>query len=181
MEKIQEGSGGELSSEDSMETITINIKCLGIKSNHRPYFFLKYSTADKRYRVSTSFKYINIKYGLHINIVRDFKKVRINGFELTNADKILFILELLNNHASCSEYIVADTAVDQIKYTSFLDINQKTEIFLINRTFEMDSNTTIVFFSAKWWSLSEYLDDLANTKSDVDKLNNMNHKGDTNG
>jgi hypothetical protein len=115
--------------------IPINIKN---DLNIKPYFFIKWSKNSERYRISTSFKYLNLKFGLHINIIRDLDKIKNKDF-----------INLITN-----DYIAIDK---DLIYYIYTDNDNKTEIFYIIRTWENKTSGTIVFFSEKYWSLNDYL------------------------
>jgi len=122
--------------ESRAQKIPIDIYYLSKDSNETlPYFFIKWSNHDKRYRVSTSFKHLNKTYGLRINIIRN-----------------LYI------DLEKSEKIILD---DGLIYYKYLDQKNKTEIFLIKREFDEGQGTEInylmVFFSLNFWSVEDYL------------------------
>jgi hypothetical protein len=110
-----------------------------------PYFFIKWAKDDKRYRVSTSFKYLNTKYGLHINIIRNLSKI-----ESPN-DKIKYLLSLLKSQKN----VILTQGLQYYRYT---DKEEDTEIFFIEREWDGVLNIVLVFFSLKHWSLSDYME-----------------------
>jgi len=122
-------------SRDSKETID------------KPYFFIKWAPEDKRYRVSASFKYLNKKYGLRINIIRNLQNLNISKESLEKLIKK--ILEEPNNNIDAS-----------LIYRNFLDKENSTEIFLIERNWNNDTNYVVVFFSLKYWRLEDYLQEV---------------------
>jgi len=136
-----------MESEELREMQTAKVLITITEDNIKPYFFIKYASDDKRYRISTSFKYLNTKYGLHINIIRNFEKFKT---EEPQGDNIEFLLLLLDKQES--EVITTD-----LKYSSYKDPKEETEIFFIEREWDNYINKVIVFFSLKHWSLSEYL------------------------
>jgi hypothetical protein len=87
---------------------------------------------------------MNTKYGLHINIIRDFAKLD------SNTDNISYLLSLLK-HQRCSEII------ENLYYYDFLDTGEDTQIFYVERIWDNKKNGTLVFFSTKYWSLNDYL------------------------
>ena len=100
-----------------------------------PYFYLKWSSDNKRYRVSASFKYLNKTYGLKINIVRECNK----DFNFMNK--------------------IASVEVDTgLTYTKYIDDDNQTEIFLIERVYGHESNKIMLFFSLRFWNIDDYLD-----------------------
>ena len=109
------------------------------------HFFIKWAQTDKRYRISASFKFLNTKYGLHINIIRDLKKVFTS-----QADNLKFLLVLLNNQEQT--YIA-----DSLNFKRYINYDEETIFFLITREYEGTFNQVLVFFSLKYWGLNEYL------------------------
>jgi hypothetical protein len=135
----------ENSSESEIKMVTTKVNIKVASPDDIPYFFIKWTKHDKRYRVSTSFKYLNTKYGLHINIIRNLSKI-----ESPN-DKIKYLLSLLKNQ----EPVILTHG---LKYYRYTDINEDTEIFFIEREWDGVLNIVLVFFSLKHWSLSDYME-----------------------
>jgi len=129
-------------------TSKININIIECASS--PYFFIKWIRTDKRYRISTSFKYLNTRYGLHINIIRDMSKINPEN-------SIKYLLSLLNNQ----ERIELDNGIN---YCNYIDEKNKTEIFYVEREWLNDTNSTVVFFSLNYWSLADYLEHKLSTE-----------------
>jgi hypothetical protein len=123
-------------------TTKVPINLIDNNSN-KPYFFIKWSKKTERYRVSTSFKYLNLKFGLHINIIRDIKKS----------------LSTENNIFLENKYFLENKRVidKNFYYYYYSDLILNTEIFFIVRTWDNSVSETIVFFSKKYWSLDDYL------------------------
>ena len=135
----------EKNSDSGIQLTTTKIDISIISSDDIPYFFVKWAKQDKRYRVSTSFKYLNTKYGLHINIIRNLSKIDSpNG-------KITYLLSLLKSQ----KCVILTQGLQYYKYT---DIDENTEIFFIEREWDGVLNTVLVFFSLKHWSLSNYME-----------------------
>jgi len=111
--------------------------------NQKPYFFIKWAKKDKRYRVSTSFKFMNTKYGLHINIIRNLTKVK----DINYLNNLLYLLKQNPKTNITNDFY----------YYNITDEENKTEIFLIERRWDNEKNITIVFFSINYWSLRDYL------------------------
>jgi hypothetical protein len=139
----------------SMATAKIFITLLG--NEQPPYFFIRWSKEDKRYRISASFKYLNLNYGLHINIIRDFTKIDYLELDLESSKdnkghNIKFLLSLLNKH------IIGDNNIDHdLDYIECLDLTEGTQVFFIKRIYDDYPNYTIVFFSLNHWSFNDYL------------------------
>jgi len=117
--------------------------------SYQPHFYLKWDTCDKRYRVSTSFKYLNAKYKLHINIIRSDKK-EFDSYTFK------YLSSLIKKHSTVffEQYNIADKPEMYI----FRDESTTTELFLIERTFGGITNSTVVFFSRAFWSLKDFLE-----------------------
>lgn len=131
--------------------IPIGIYYLCRDSNEAlPYFFIKWAPDDKRYRVSTSFKYLNKTYGLRINIIRDVSKIADNNIfeKFIQKFKELPFFELNNS----------------LHYKTYLDQEHKTEIFMVERDYLGEKNTMYVFFSLDYWTFGEYLKALNDLK-----------------
>ncbi len=118
-----------------------------------PYFFIKYALDDKRYRISASFKYLNDKYGLHINIIRNLNKAENEGLNLK------FIYCLLQSNVCSDTNIIKD-----LEFSNYKDSTEETEIFRVTRKWGDEISEVIVFFSTKWWSLIEYVNHTIATK-----------------
>jgi len=118
----------------------INVFYLSKDSKESPYFFIKWSDVEKRYRVSASFKYLNKKYGIRINIVRDLKKIQ-------QLDKIY---ELFRD-------TIEGNLDNGFRYKKFYDQKKQTEIFYIEREWDNEVSCVVVFFSLKYWKLDDYL------------------------
>lgn len=137
----------EISTEyDSADTITTKVPIKIGGTDTQPYFFIKWACADKRYRISASFKYLNTNYGLHINIIRDFNKIKAEDA----TDKIKYLLSLINK-------LSAKNITAGLNYSSYCDDAEETEIFFIEREYNGEINKVIVFFSLKHWSFNDYL------------------------
>jgi hypothetical protein len=147
----------EIEGQPTVEMQTTKVLITITNDNVKPYFFIKYASYDKRYRISTSFKYLNTKYGLHINIIRNFERFKLEELQ---GDSIEFLLLLLDKQ----EYNII---TNDLKYTSYKDINEETEIFFIERKWDNYTNKVIVFFSLKHWSLNEYLKTFNPLKEDT--------------
>lgn len=115
-----------------------------------PHFFIKWVKDNKRYRISASFKYLNTNYKLHINIIRDFGKKELEPIRLK------YLLSLIKQH----QRIDLDVAEDSPKIYRYKDSDKKTEVFLVQREFDGEIGSTLVFFSLSYWSLADYLDSL---------------------
>jgi len=129
----------------------ININLINEAKN--PYFFIKWSQNDKRYRVSTSFKYLNTKYGLHINIIRDPSKITEFQPKLASSNNINYLFSLLKNQRQIK-------LTNDLIYYNYIDEKEKTEIFLIERKWNGITNFIIVFFSLKYWALIDYIEEV---------------------
>jgi hypothetical protein len=116
-----------------------------------PYFYLKWHLNDKRYRISASFRYLNKKYKLHINIIRDIAKKEYCTIEFK------YLLSLIKNHKVNDLFKDIDFIDNTPSVYNFLDTNTSTSVFLINRTYENTSDDTLVFFSSTFWSLTDYI------------------------
>jgi len=130
------------------------IKTDDTKYNTLPYFFIKYALDDKRYRISASFKYLNDKYGLHINIIRNLNKAEIEGLNLK------FIYCLFESNTDSNTNSIADNLI----FMNYKDAAEETEIFRVTRKWGDEISEVIVFFSTKWWSLIEYVNHTIATK-----------------
>jgi hypothetical protein len=127
-------------------TAKIPINFIESYEKEPPYFFVKWITDNKRYRISTSFKYLNIKYNLHINIIRDFEKS-------LDIKKFLYIFKKFKLQEKISLY-------NDLYYYTIIDRENSTQIFYVERLWNNEINGTIVFFSEEFWSLNKYLDNL---------------------
>ena len=116
-----------------------------VDSDILPYFYIKWARNDKRYRISTSFRYLNSKYGFHINIIRNPQRID------SPPNRINYLLSLINNQ---EEIIISEDLV----YYRLTDLKEETEIFFIERRWKTEINSVIVFFSRKHWSLGDYME-----------------------
>jgi len=142
----------------------------------KPFFFIKNSLVDKKYRISASFEYLNKKLGINIEIVRKFEKINfdyctvlkepktseeMNGsrtIEYTNDFKLIKLYEIKENKNKNNLYIFKYLPDDNISKT-FLK-NSDTSFYIIRKLFE-DKNDctmadTVVFFSKKYPTINEY-------------------------
>ena len=143
---------GDMDMDMDIKTIKIPINIPYAKV--QPYFFIKYALNDKRYRISASFKYLNDKYGLHINIIRNLDKAKAEGLNLKFISLLLYRQpkqEIINTSGN-------------IVFRSFKDPFEKTEVFSIEREFNNEISRVLVFFSSKWWSLNDYINNISGPK-----------------
>jgi hypothetical protein len=136
--------------------IPILLKMSDWNSNSTPHYFVKWSTDDKHYRVSTSFKFLNKKYNLKINIVRNFSHLGVLNIE--------FLYNLFEEQRLTLRKINYDNKDHNLGFYHFIDPENKGEIFLFERRFGEDFNRTLVFFSLQFWNVNEYLEILREQK-----------------
>jgi len=129
-----------------------------------PHFFIKIDPNDKRYRISTSFDFMNKKWGFNINIIRDLSKLEIQEDQLK---KIIKECELTRTLCKPGQQKIfqpsgSEESSTQEESSNFIDIfalrSDCTFIFLIERFYEGSKNSTLVFFSTQYFNFNEFVD-----------------------
>ncbi len=115
-----------------------------------PHFFMKWYKANKRYRVSISFKYLYKKWGFRVNVIRDTSKI--------GPDKLKFLYKLLEDDKAIFRKINFRNTDDFLGFRHFIDEQDATEIFIFKRVFDKESNKIIVFLSTEFWNIQDYLE-----------------------
>ncbi len=135
---------------------------------HNPHFFIKVDTADKRYRISASFKFLNKTWGLKINIIRDLTKIKPNNILLSSEfnNDLEFSLEAIKNLKQYSIFFDEIQGINDVFIQRIFDPINNTVIFIVTRTHKDDQNTTVIFFSKDFWEINRYLKKIQNYLKD---------------
>lgn len=125
----------------------------------QPYFFVKISEKEKRYRISASFEFINKKWGLKIGIIRDIFKIKKLKIFKEKKEGDEYLIDFANNELYSNLAISIDEEVlsAELSYKRFFDPINETFIFIVTRMFNNTVNQSVVFFSKSSWSLTEYM------------------------
>lgn len=109
--------------------------------DNSPYFFIRNSMDSRKYRISISFEYLNKKFGLCINVIRDFSKLKLSNKKL---EKFISNFDL----------VYSDEIITIEKYKNVPD---DTNIFLVSKLFNNLVSKTLVYFSKDIYDINQFL------------------------
>jgi len=134
-----------------MENLSLKVPVL-----HRtaPFIFLKMNKYNKNYRLSANYKYLNSKYDLKMNFIRDLDKIHYPDNKFFTIKENVIYLKKNNN---IQEWLLKESE-DNTLYISKI-IYDDTSIMVLKRIFQDDINYSIFFGSLSYYNLNHFLEE----------------------
>lgn len=140
------------------------------KDKDEPFYIIKMNKLNNLYRVSLNYEHLNKLYGLRINFIRNLEKVsnksnklfKISGqiininpeFKLTNN---LYKVEKDEGFVKNYEDKINCCKIIKYSFIDKYDQNNVTTIFIIKRDYEDNCNFSILFSSANFYNIDDFL------------------------
>ena len=168
----------------------LNIRIQLFKESN-PFIYIQNDLDSKRYRISTNYEYLNSKFNLRIQFVRDFNKLEKLGSKRSDI-KTNTLIEWLIFKDQQSIYFKDPSSVEvdemEFKYNSvavndtwnifkifkytFGTYEQKnrTSVLIFNKKFGDDSSYSLFFSSEKFVNLDEFLLEVSSCKKESHEI-----------
>jgi len=139
------------------DTITQKIS---IFDNPLPFFYIKMDKLSNKYRISLNYEYLNIKYNLKINYIRDLDKIDKNLlFEICNENNVSIEESPAVRYIKDEFKITDDNYLEISKYED--DYYVGTVFYIFKRVYKDDVSYSVLFFSDIFFNLNMFLDSVS--------------------